>query len=350
MQHQHVVGLDIGHSAVKMTFDTDGGIKRAVFASLACPAIPLTNPLEAQRAKAETVEVDGRAYFVGETARLQGQAELPIGLRDNWIETREHAALLAQAVRLVMQEDKAQSSRRLWVLGLPVLAYARDRERLASIAERLLPPGDRIKVMQQPDAVYFSRIYTREGLPAADIRPEQEAWAIIDIGYYTTDFVVYERGRYIEAAAGRHDGVRSVVEAIQRRLAHQGIDRSVVEIEEALPQRRLIDRGEAVDFSAHAEQAMDDFTAKIVEEASRVMGRRINALNGVLVAGGAADLALSSFRKEWPHAQLARDEFYPDLPNGTSLHGPRFVISEGYYRYGKSTLVLEQYAKGGALS
>ncbi len=344
-----VVGLDVGHSAVKMTYEGENGaVSRALFSALACPAFTLTNAMEAQRAKADTVEFDGLSYFVGETARLQGQAELPVGLRDNWIETREHAALLAMSAK-VAQEHGKKGLPRLWVLGLPVVQFARDRDHLGAIAERYLPRGDRIKIMQQPDAAYYARIYTRDGLPAPGVTPENEAWAVIDIGYYTTDFVIYERGRYIEAAAGRHNGMRSVVEVIQREMALAGVERSIVEIEEALPRGSLIDRGQIFDFSKIANQSIDYFTSKIIEEASRLMGRRLNALNGILVAGGGAPLAIESFRKVWPHAQLARDEFHSDAKDGSAMHGPRFVISEGYFRYGKSLLLLEQYAKGGAL-
>ena len=341
-----VVGLDIGHSAVKMTFDGEDGLQRDLFVSLACPAFDISNPLEAQRAKLETVEVAGRTFFVGDTARFQGQAELPVGLRDNWIETKEHAAILAMAVRIV-EERGRKDTKRLWVLGLPVLQYARDRDRLATLAEEILPQGDRVKVMQQPDAVYYGRIYTREGLPAQDVKPEKEAYAVVDIGYYTTDFVVYERGRYIETAAGRHDGMRHVVELIQRELSRKGIDRSVVEIEEALPRGTLVDRGQTIDISEAIEVSMGIFIDKIIEEASRIMGRRMNSLNGILVAGGGAELAVKAFTKVWPHTVLARDDFFPDTDGGKSLHGPRFIISEGYYRYGKSCLVIERFAKGG---
>lgn len=344
-----VVGLDIGHSAVKMTYESqDGKPARSLWPALACPAITITNPLEAQRVKADTVTVDGKPYFVGATARLQSQADLPVGLRDDWIETPEHAALIAMAAKIVQEEGGPDVSR-LWVIGLPVVQYARDASRLATIAERLLPPTDRVKVMQQPDAVYYGRIYTRDGLPAPGVSPDHEAWAVVDIGYYTTDVVLYERGRYIEAAAARYDGMRGVVEAIQRELALQGLDRSIVEIEEAMPRGVLMHRGQPHDFSAEVRRAVDYFTAKIIEETGRVMGRRINALNGILVAGGGASLTIEPFQRVWPHAQLAQDIHHEPSKDGTALHGSRFAIAEGYYRYGRSVLVLEQYAKGGGL-
>ncbi|MFN3983821.1 MAG: hypothetical protein ACK4SA_25925, partial [Caldilinea sp.] len=148
-----VVGLDVGHSAVKLVFEVGDGVARDMFASLACPAFAISNPLEAQRAQAETVSVGGRDYFVGDTARIQAQAELASGLTDGWIESPEHAALVLQALRIVQQQGGQQP--RLWVVGLPVGQFARDRERLAQVMAELLPPGDRIKVLQQPDAVYF---------------------------------------------------------------------------------------------------------------------------------------------------------------------------------------------------
>lgn len=333
-----VVGLDVGHSAVKLVFEVGDGVARDMFASLACPAFAISNPLEAQRAQAETVSVGGRDYFVGDTARIQAQAELASGLTDGWIESPEHAALVLQALRIVQQQGGQQP--RLWVVGLPVGQFARDRERLAQVMAELLPPGDRIKVLQQPDAVYFGHIYGRDGMPRAGVSPEDESWAVVDIGYYTTDFVLYEQGRYVESASGRYAGVRDIVEAVRRALSAQGIERSLVDIERSLVRRQLMHRGTSIDISPLVQDAVAQLFGRLLDESARLMGRRIDAIDGILVAGGSAALLAEEMRKVWPHARLAQDEHYED-ERGRLLCGPRFAIAEGYYRYGKSSLALE---------
>ncbi|MCX8016295.1 MAG: ParM/StbA family protein [Rhodocyclaceae bacterium] len=347
MQETAVIGLDVGHSAVKMTFDTKAGVQRALFPSLACAAIEIRNPLEAERARQETVQVKGRDYFVGETARIQAQAELASGLTEAWIESAEHAALIKMALRIV-QRYLGEDSPRLWVVGLPVGQFARDRERLAAIVRELLPPQDRIKVLQQPDAAYFAHIYDRSGMPRPDVHPEEESWAVVDIGYYTTDFVLYEQGRYVESASGRYAGVREIAESVQRALAVRGIERSLIDVERALPRRSLLHRGQSIDLQQLVQEALQQMFAKVLDESARLMGRRLDAVNGILVAGGSAEMLAEHMRKVWPHTVVVRDEHHQETDEGAALYGPRFVISEGYYRYGKSSLVLEQLARARA--
>ena len=52
MSHQ-VVGLDIGHSATKITLDTKFGVERVLYPSLATPAFKITYEAEAKRAERE---------------------------------------------------------------------------------------------------------------------------------------------------------------------------------------------------------------------------------------------------------------------------------------------------------
>lgn len=339
-----IVGLDIGHSAVKMTFDGHQGVRRAIFPSLACPAFEIHNPVEAVRSRAETVRVRGRDYFVGETARIQGQAEVLSGLTEAWIESDEHAALV-QMARMIVERDARPAANRLWLVGLPVGQFARDRERLGAILKDLLPVNDRVKVLQQPDAAYFAHVYTRDGMPAPNIKPEEESWAIVDIGYYTTDFVLYEQGRYVEAASGRYTGVREIAERIKRALGERGIERGLIDIERAMTRRELLHRGERIDVAPLVQEAVALMFAKVLDESARLLGRRLDTLNGIMVAGGSADWLVAEMVKSWPHARTSQDDHTEQDPSGAKLYGPRFVISEGYYRYGRSSLIVEQFDK-----
>jgi plasmid segregation protein ParM len=344
MQDTAVVGLDIGHSAVKMTFDADEGVQRAIFPSLACPAFKINNPDEAQKSRSETVEVHGQEWFVGDTARIQAQAELASGLTEGWIESREHAALVKMAQRIVDQRGSKSAKSRLWILGLPVGQFALQRERLAAIMVDLLPSSDRVKVLQQPDAAYFTHVYNRDGVPKPEVDIDNESWAVVDIGYYSTDFVLFEQGRYVEAASGRYAGVRDIAENVKRALSQQGIERSLVDVERALVRQDLMHRGERIDISPLVQKAVAQLFARLLDESARLMGRRIDAINGILVAGGSAEMLASEMVKVWPHTRVAHDDL-PVTEGAQKLYGPRFVISEGYYRYGRSALLLEQYSK-----
>lgn len=328
-----VVGLDVGHSAVKLTFGDGARVLRDSFASLACPAIHISNADEARRAKEETVEVDGDAWFVGATARFQGQADLPPGMRDDWIRSPEHKALIAAARDRVLKE-MPQEGPRIWVLGLPVRSFDRDSAALHDIARSVLPHEDEIKVLQQPDALYFLHLYTREGVLREQARPLEESWGIVDVGYFTTDCVLYEEGRYIDAAALRYDGVRQAAEMIQRELSERHIDRSIIEVEEAMRRGHLIHQGQRVDLQDLRSRAFARLSHKITEEVARAMGRRIDSLNGILIGGGGAEFVFEHMRSVWPHAML--------VCAGSEPGASRFAVSEGYYRYGRGIDVIRQ--------
>jgi hypothetical protein len=68
----------------------------------------------------------------------------------------------------------------------------------------------------------------------------------------------------------------------------------------------------------------------------------VREFNGVLVAGGGAAAVLPALKQLWPHAQLAEDGAGGVALDGEVLSGPRFLISEGYYRYGKMLQVNER--------
>ncbi|MFN3050705.1 MULTISPECIES: hypothetical protein [Pseudomonas] len=87
MKGRVAIGLDAGRSAIKVVAYHEGKRTEVMYPTLAVPAVELTDPTTAARAKAETEIVDGKAYFTGDTARLQGNLTSSIGLNDNWTDT-----------------------------------------------------------------------------------------------------------------------------------------------------------------------------------------------------------------------------------------------------------------------
>jgi plasmid segregation protein ParM len=75
------------------------------------PAIVLTNEQTHQKAELETVELDGRKYFFGETAQRQGRSEVYTGQNAEWIESPQHDALVLGAWRKVMQSFGTRPAR-----------------------------------------------------------------------------------------------------------------------------------------------------------------------------------------------------------------------------------------------
>ncbi|WP_306552911.1 ParM/StbA family protein [Acidovorax sp.] len=331
-----VIGFDLGHSACKLTFDTADGVRRMLFPSVACPAHPISSPTEAERAKAETVFVGGRDWFVGETARHQGKAATASGLNDRWVESEEFAALVALAKRRI--ESVGIKGQQFWIVGLPVGAYVPHRDAVGTLMTSILGEEARVLVVQQPDAAYFAHTYTRQGGVRPGVNPMGQSWAVVDVGYFTTDFVLYENGRYIESCSGRYEGVRVVAENVMRALETKGIKRQLIDIERSLVQGTIRHMGEEIDISKEIESAFAQLFSNIFDQASRLLGDRVELLSGVLVAGGPAAALAAKMKAVWSHTRVVSDEHQEE---GAALHGPRFVISEGYYRYGKVKQYLE---------
>ena len=336
-----VVGLDLGHSAVKMTFDgRSGGVERAIFPSLASPAIQIRNESEARIAAEETVTVRGRPFFVGRTAALQGKASLSTGLTSDWIDSDEHAALLAMAKQLA--DKQAAEGSRVFVLGLPVSQFESHKEQLRRVAQLQLGEGAEVRIMPQPMGGYQAHVLNRSGIVQVGRSLSQESWAVVDVGYYSTDFILLVEGRWIEAASGGCHGVRMAAEHLQRLLAeNHGIQRDLVDTERCLREGFVRNFGTRVPLEKEVREAQEVVASKVADMAGQLMDPYVRSLDGVLVTGGGATMVLGHLRAKWPHARLI-----DDAHENPHFHGPRYLVSEGYYRFGRHVSLMRMTGRG----
>lgn len=334
-----VIGLDIGHSAVKMTFDGPSSVSRQMFPSVAAPAITISNAEEAARAARETVTVRGREFFVGETAAIQARGSVAAGLTREWMESPEHMALMAQANRLASEAvgDPAAYNR-VVVLGLPVVEFDTRRDQLKKLASEVFGEKSQIRVMPQPMGTYQSLMLSRSGRPAQGHAMHMESWGVIDVGYYSTDIIVLSQGRWVEAASGGGPGIYVAAQALERLLGERGIEVDIFEAEKALRERRIKQYGKVTDVANEVERAIGVVTAQVIDNASQLMQAHAKHLDGILVTGGGARMVIEQLRAKWPHADLADD---PDATD-TRFKGHRFANSEGYYRFGRMAHLLGQ--------
>ena len=314
-------GIDIGHSAVKLAITRPDAASRSpvleLFPSIAIPAFAISDEAEARRAARETVTVRGRQYFFGDTARAQGGGVT--GLSEDWIESPEHEALLRGAFR-VLERHGTLTDASMIAVGLPASLFGRQKERMRALAAQVFP-GD-IKVIPQPFAPYQGLMLDESGLPQHGRTITEESWAVVEVGYFTTDFMLAQRGRWVEKAAGSCSGVRVAAEQLARLLSQRGITADLPECEEALRSRSILDFGRRVDVGADVDQAGSLIVTEVVETATRLMEPFARKLNGVVIAGGGASLVFKSIQDKWPHAVMAMNT--------------RFAVAEGMRRLGLS--------------
>lgn len=215
----------------------------------------------------------------------------------------------------------------------------------------VLPPGSQVAVIPQPMAGYYYATVLRDGSvnPARSI--SQDSYAVVDIGYYTSDFVLIREGRWVQSGASSAPGVRLAVDVFIDAMKGLGISCDLQQAEEALSTGRLRSarHPEQQAFVAQAiRKAFAVMADNVYDEFHRVMGKQASILDGIFVIGGVADLVADKIRAEYPVAEVPVDGHQQPAPSimsrmglrAPSLVGPRFIVSEGLYRLARNNYAL----------
>lgn len=297
------IALDIGRSAMKMAYrdPNTGAVRHEMIPSLAMPAIRISDEVERLRALKDTVEVDGRNYFVGQTALVQG-GERENALSDDWISSPEHTALILAGLKRA-----GATADSVVVLGLPARLYGPQCGALREIAQKAT--GLEVKVVPQPMGPFQRHMLDESGMPVSG-RSLRDSWASIDVGRFTTDIILMVDGRWKEKAADSCRGVAVAVESLRGAMSARGIDLDYSEAEDALRSGKVRNFNQEVGVVAEATNALKDLEHEVIETAQRLIGAQARKLNGVLLAGGGAQFIATNLRAMWPHAELVKDARY----------------------------------------
>lgn len=324
-------GVDLGYRRVKAV--ASSGARRA-FSSAVALAPDLELDGTAARAalggaggERMTVAVDGRAYYVGESAHGVRGAAFPAEgrkLQDTLEVVRLMAALGA------VSNGRVRRAR--IVTGLPVREHDAQHEALAELIRRDWAFGfcgserrvevEAVEVVPQGAGVYFDYLLSDRGRLA-----RRDAYAetimVVDVGGRTTDIVTMREGDYLrDQTDGVEIGVRNIQEHVGRYLARElGETYGPAALEGAVRQGWIRHYGERYD--------LQDAIAEIVPEAWAPIFTRLaelvetwGAIDRMLLAGGGALLIA-------PHLeamlQRMRIEVVPE---------PEFGNARGYLKYG----------------
>ena len=314
-----VISLDVGHSAVKVKAMADGRREQIIFPSVVTPAFDISEEGAAKAAALETVQVRDRSFFFGRTAVVQGGAEVETGMSEEWIHDHAHHALILGALKkLSMKQPAILADKAIVALGLPAKFYAKQKEALIQICRELIP-GASIQVMPQPLGPYFTLQYEADGVENRRHRTNNESWAIIEVGHYTTDFALIKEGEWVERGSSSCVGASSAVQHLQRLIEkHMKFSLSMLDATQAMERGFIMVRGEKKDLTPLITEAKSIFLDEVIPYAQRLWGREAISLNGVIVAGGGAN--------------LVRDGIHQAF--GTAFDSPdsRFAVAEGFLR------------------
>ncbi len=316
-----LTAIDGGYGYVKAVCHN----KRIIEPSLVAPALTIKYESGlADNGSGMTLELDGKAWFVGRLAQLQ--AADPISPR-----ARERSAHVMRVLTLaaLYRLGITRGGVRM-VTGLPV-AWFGDRDKLTAtltgshhyrvngetcdvdVAEALAVP--------QPFGSYFRMLLTPDGVLLDEDGLRRERVAVLDVGTYTSDYALADRLRYVEAGSGSIPYAMSrVYELLQDHVARR-YDRELTfrEAEEAAQTGYITDRGERLYVGDLLDEVLDGVAERVIGEAQTLWGAGRD-LAAVLVTGGGGPRLMERIRAVYPHARLAPS--------------PQMANVEGFYRYG----------------
>jgi len=325
---------DIGHSAIKLIARDGQRTYRWSTPSVAIRARDLDDDTAIGAAKSDTYMVGNTAWWVGPTAVLQGGALTNTGLTADWIKSPEHDALIVAAFTRLKQEGFGVDET-VFMMGLPPKFLRTQRDLLKQRVKQLT--GIDVRVQSQGMGPYFAVMMDEAGNPAhveeegRQVRRRDistESWGVIEVGHFTTDFAIVEKGVPVQDGIASVGGVRKAVQSLTQTLTGKYVT-DELDVAEALVTRSIRQFGRQQDVGEEVDKAIDTLAAEIAEQAGTVLGGRAHRLNGIVVAGGGASLVAPVLQRTygWPHV--------------VTLDEPRYAVAEGLTRFGMAVRGLQ---------
>jgi len=328
-----VIGLDVGHSAVKMVVRGTNPF-RTCFPSLVCSAIEIPGDTRAEQTAQDTVTVGEASFFVGETAYFQRDRHnsgSEMGLHAEWVSTAQYEALVRGALKKAELAGN-DLSQVIIINGLPQANLANTKNNLDALIKRVAPQAT-FKTLSQPMGAFYTEMLDENGDPIRGDEALEECWVLIDIGYYTSDLVLMDKGRRIEKASGSSNGVSRII-ADSVRLIAQDKDK-IFDVDtpiEISPQRLMEaiekskgpivvkNHGILRDVTHYVQAAISSWLVNFFDTAKTKVQPYIAEVDGIIVSGGGAPLLFDGISSMWPRSHIMADS--------------RFSIAEGFARFG----------------
>ncbi|MHB8408978.1 MAG: ParM/StbA family protein [Acidiferrobacterales bacterium] len=248
-------------------------------------------------------------------------------LHEDYSSTEAWRALFLAALRMAGR-DRID----LLVTGLPVSHHRdvakRERLRQSIIGVHRPTPNRAIEVAQavvlaQPAGAYLDLLSARPDLLNVF---EQGRTVIFDPGFFSTDWLVIERGEIHRASSGTSLNAMSVLleKAASQIAVDHGTAPDIDRIEDALRagEETILIYGKPVALRGYLDQAAQTVAMAAASELRRAMRGDADAVDAVLIAGGGAVAYEAAARKVFPRSRIV----IPD--------SPELANARGFWSYG----------------
>lgn len=327
-----ILSVDIGYGYTK-GIGPDG--MRFSFPSVIGTAEDIRFATDLIRGEEErAVEYGDWHFFYGEQAVLQSRIQSTIFDRSRVHDQTYKMLFIAALVEM------ARLSPRAWrikvVTGLPVEFFSDRPEVIKSLegvyrvtTERVMKRTvESVFVAPQPFGSLFRELLNEQGkIVNEDV--ERGRVGIIDVGTYTTDFVVSDELRYVQRLSGSvRIGWSKVISQVQQALGDlYMLELMPHEVDRAVQAGEVRVRGEPVALESLIVPAVTDIQTAIIARARDLWGAGTH-LDVILISGGGGPHLYDVIHGVYPHARLLSNAFWAN--------------AEGLYRFGQRPATFEK--------
>ena len=273
------------------------------------------------------VHYGGRRFFYGEHALLQSRLRTAIFDRSR-TQDETYRLLFASALAELAQQYPDGATLNV-VTGLPVGFFSDRHDAVISLEgkyrlqleDAVTFDVEQVFIVPQPFGSLFRELLNEDGaLSNVDI--EQGRVAVVDIGTYTTDFIVADALRYIQRFSNSIPiGWSAVLNNVQQELSSRyRLDLTLHEVDKAIRSGRVRVKGEPINLEPLLRPAISELEAVLVAKARDLWGEGAT-LDIMLITGGAAQHVGGVLQQAYPQTRLLSDAFWAN--------------AEGFYRFGQ---------------
>jgi plasmid segregation protein ParM len=275
---------------------------------------------------------DWRFYY-GKQAMLQSRVQSAIFDRSRVYDNTYKMLFIASLVELarLMPDVKRVKV----VTGLPV-GFFGDRSQVIEafqgvyqiVVERVMNVTvESVVVTPQPFGSLFRELLNTQG-KIINGEIERGRVGVIDVGTYTTDFVVADELRYVQRLSGSiRIGWSKIVSQVQQALGDMhGLELMPHEVDQALQDGEIRLRGESLPLEPFTRTAISEIETAVIARARDLWGAGAR-LDTILVSGGGGPHLFDIIHAVYPHARLLDDAFWAN--------------AEGFYRFGQRPATFE---------
>jgi len=327
-----VLSVDIGYGYTKGV-GSDG--VRFSFPSVIGNAEEVRFSIDLSRDNEErSVKYGEWTFAYGGHALLQSRIQTTIFDRSR---IRDHVYKMLFVAALVEMTKQSPDCKRVKVVtGLPV-DFFNDRPDViqAFVGDYHITTDREIEctvesvyVAPQPFGSLFRELLNERG-KIVNSEVEKRRIGVIDVGTYTTDFILADELRYVQRLSGSiRIGWSKVINKVQQALSDlYRLELSLHEVDRAIQAGVVRVHGEPVALQSLVTPAVGEIETAIVARARDLWGEAAD-LDAILVTGGGGAPVYDTIRSVYPHARLLDNAFWAN--------------AEGLQRFGRRPATFEE--------